>query len=252
MELNEVKLNGGAYRYRDVTREDGVVRLEYFHDLDPDRPTAYATFLARMARFHQEMEHWRTVVLDSVTLMEVCARKWEEKVINPMTKYAKGTDTRQWFAGSTDHLEEMLIIRFAGLPINVLILCHIDERRNEVSGEILRGAFAPGRLSKRGQINAAYQEQYHAYRALGDQGYFYALQTAPHDGWVACSQLGAPDPCFPHYESVWVAWGRDRMPVHCMTYGDSGTGKSTFAATWPKPMLVWCFDPFGKDIPYLI
>ena len=30
----------------------------------------------------------------------------------------------------------------------------------------------------------------------------------------------------------------------------SSVGKSTMAATFPKPMLVHCFDPFGKDLPY--
>jgi len=35
-----------------------------------------------------------------------------------------------------------------------------------------------------------------------------------------------------------------------LVYGDTGTGKSTFAASFPKPLLVFCFDPAGKDIPY--
>ena len=34
-------------------------------------------------------------------------------------------------------------------------------------------------------------------------------------------------------------------------YGNSGTKKSFFAASMPKPMKVFCFDPFGKEAPYL-
>jgi hypothetical protein len=40
-------------------------------------------------------------------------------------------------------------------------------------------------------------------------------------------------------------------PIHVMCYGESGTKKSTFAASFPKPLLVFFFDPLGKDSPYL-
>jgi hypothetical protein len=36
-----------------------------------------------------------------------------------------------------------------------------------------------------------------------------------------------------------------------LVYGEPGSGKTTFAATWPKPLLVIFFDPIGKDLPYL-
>ena len=42
---------------------------------------------------------------------------------------------------------------------------------------------------------------------------------------------------------------RPRPFAHAIAYGDSGGGKSTFAATWPKPMVVFFFDPFGYGIP---
>jgi len=41
------------------------------------------------------------------------------------------------------------------------------------------------------------------------------------------------------------------FPLHCIIYGDAGAKKSTCAATFPKPMLVLSFDPFGKELPYL-
>src|SRR3989304_5706784 len=44
---------------------------------------------------------------------------------------------------------------------------------------------------------------------------------------------------------------RPRPFAHAIFYGDSGGGKSTGAATWPKPMIVFFFDPFGKEMPYL-
>lgn len=42
-----------------------------------------------------------------------------------------------------------------------------------------------------------------------------------------------------------------RLPIHALIYGDAGTFKSTFAATFPKPMLVWNFEGLGNDAPYL-
>src|SRR3972149_2335621 len=39
-------------------------------------------------------------------------------------------------------------------------------------------------------------------------------------------------------------------PIHVAAYGESGAGKSTFARSFPKPMLVLHFDPHGKDPPY--
>lgn len=40
-------------------------------------------------------------------------------------------------------------------------------------------------------------------------------------------------------------------PIHVLDYGDPGAGKTYFAATFPKPMIVFQFDPYGKDTPYL-
>ena len=176
-----------------------MTRIEYYHDENSELPEAMQLFRYRMAIFQAEYANWATVVTDSLTFMELSARKLEEKVMNPMEKFAKGTDTRQWFAGSTDSLEEMIVWRFASLPMNVLTLCHIDERKNEVSGEILRGPSAPGRLSKRGLLMAAYQEQYHLYTVRNEQGgLIHQMQTQNRDGWVATTQIGAPDPCYPH------------------------------------------------------
>lgn len=42
-----------------------------------------------------------------------------------------------------------------------------------------------------------------------------------------------------------------RPSLHVLCYGDSGSGKTTFAATFPKPMLVFAFDPRSKALPYL-
>lgn len=232
-----------------------VIRIEYYHDASPEQPDAYERYTYRMANFGAEMAAWKTLVCDSMTFMELSARKREEKVLNPQTKFAKGTDTRQWFSGATDAMEEMAIMRYGSLPINVVLVCHVDERRNEVSGEILRGPYAPGRLSKRGLLCAAYQEQYHSFCFRDDKGRrVYALQTRNDGVWSATTQIDAPEVAYPSFDGIFVSRPalRDK-PVHVMVYGDTGTGKSTFAATFAAAgnMLVHCFDPYGKEMPYL-
>lgn len=42
-----------------------------------------------------------------------------------------------------------------------------------------------------------------------------------------------------------------RPPIHVALMGVPYAGKSTFAATFPKPMLVLATDPLGKETPYL-
>lgn len=258
-ELQSYAIGEHTIEYRDIQRSDGLIRVEYFKDPDPENPTAYSKFRARMGIFQNEYDVWKTVVLDPVTMMELLARKIDEKVLNPLppgaTKYkgikGSGVDPRQWFGASTDALEEMLCIRFIGLPMNVGICCHINEKKNEVSGEILRGPFAPGRLSDRKLLNSVYQEQYYLYtgRDPETKERLHFMKTSNDGQWAATSLIDAPDPCYPHYESIWANWGDGpRPPLKALAYGDFGTGKSTFFATWPKPLLVWCFD--GKDLPY--
>lgn len=246
--------------YRHIVRTDGYIQIEYYRDDDVDQPSAYQMFRDRMAILQHEYGKWATIVADSVTYMELIARKREEKILNPVPigktkqtlRKGDGVHPMQWFGGSTDALEEMLCQRFAWLPMNTVIVCHINEKRNEVSGEILRMPFAPGRLSDRKLLNSAFQEQYYMYtgRAQETNERQHMLKTVNDGQWAATSQIMAPDPCFPHYESLWENWPMERMPISVMVYGDFGVGKSQFAATFPKPMLVFMFDGKGKDLPY--
>lgn len=42
----------------------------------------------------------------------------------------------------------------------------------------------------------------------------------------------------------------EQTPIRCFVYADPGRMKSTFAASFPKPMLVLATDPAGKLAPY--
>jgi hypothetical protein len=235
--------------YRDVIHPDGVIRLEYFHEKGMDSAEAYGRFRARMVYFQNEYANWATVGMDSMTLAELSARKQEELVLNPSAK-----DARQWFAGSTSAMEDMFIVRFGGLPMNVGLICHVDKDPVMIANECVRNANARGRLGSQGMINAAYQEQYFLYTQRDQEGNRqFAMKTENDGRHQATTQIGAPHPCYPSFNSIWTEWDKGdipRMPIHCLIYGDTGTGKSTFLATFPKPMIVFLFDPKGKDIPF--
>ena len=239
--------------YRDIVTSTGLIRIEYYHNDDPDNPIAYQLYLMRMGVFasEQKANPWATVGVETMTTMELNCRKYNEKVVKPMDKFAPGTDTRQWYALTTDDMEEMVIMRFAGLKMNVVLVSHVDERKNELNGEIIRGPYAPGRLSRRSMLGASYQEQYKMYVVEQEGKRLHQLQTASRGGFAATTQIGTPDPCYPDYESLWQNWEGERPPIHVLVYADTGSGKSEFLSTFPKPMLIWHFDPYGKDLPYI-
>src|SRR5262245_14419801 len=213
-------LQQGAYPYRDVTHRrtgDLLIRLEYFHDLmiptefspvekgkdagkaravlaAADRPQAYANFLRRIAtRPHDE--GWATIGLDSVTYVEMAARGWAQHVLNPTT-----SDPRQWWNEATDRLEDVLLKYVAGLPLNVVVLAHVDEAKDEEHGLFIRNPRCPGRLRK--LSGSGYAEFYRAYtnKATGE----HVLQTRSDATWNAASQIPAPNPCPPHYHALWA------------------------------------------------
>lgn len=198
--------------YREVMQSDGPIRIEYFHNFDLGNPSAYPRFLTRIAQFAQEYQQWKTLVTDSVTFMALSARKYNEKVLNPipeMERYKKGTghDTRQWFGAETDALEEMLVIRYAGLPMNIVTICHASIEMSQLSGEMIKGPAVRGRLRKENVLLASHQEQYHTYPYKDEAGKEkVALQTKSGGGFAAATQIEAPNPCWPSYESLWENW----------------------------------------------
>lgn len=174
-----------------------LIRVEHYIDFDPSKPEAYSRFLARLTRLNKDVDEFQTIVLDSVTFMELAARKLQQYKINPNSK-----EPRQWFAGSTDTLEEVLMIRFGALPCNVVVLAHVDEDKDEVHGTYVRNPSAPGRLRKRSP--AGYGELYRAYVKKAEGGDRKHLwQTRSDSLFNAASQVGAPDPCDQDYRMIW-------------------------------------------------
>lgn len=234
-----------AVKARRVSDPELIVQVEHFHELDPQRPVGYQNFLSRMSVLHHEYDQWATVVTDSITFLDLALRRLNQHVLKPEPKF----DLRHWGGASALAIEETVMQRFASLPMNVVVTAHVDEDKDEAHGKMLKHPSAPGKLPKR--LPSAFGEFYHADTYDDAEGSVYYLQTRKDTLFNASSQIPAPNPCEPHYSALWNETEDEPFAVHCLVYGDSGAGKSTFAATFPKPMLVFLFDPPDKARPYL-
>ena len=194
----------GGTPYRDVvSKKSGklLIRIRYYLDADMTHPDAYRRLLADLAKLQAEYAEWATVVFDSTTFAELAARKWHQYGLNPQAK-----DPRQWFGGSTDLLEELIMGRVAALPMNAVVIAHVDEEKDELHGMMLRSPKLPGRLRK--GAASAFPELYRAFVGKdGDTGErVHLLQTQADAIWNCASQINAPNPCVPYYSALWGGW----------------------------------------------
>lgn len=218
-----------------------IIRIEYYHDEDAQKPICYRRFSERMVNIGRE--EWATIVVDSVTSMELAKRH------EAQYKTLKGArDPRQFYAASKEGLEEMLMTRFGAMRCNVVVLAHINQTEDEAAGTIIYNPAAPGKL--RFGLPSGYAETYRAYVKTKKDGNIYLLQTEIDGDYSACTQIPAPNHCRASYKALWKNCDEDPYPLHCLVYGNPGSFKSTFAAMFPKPMLVLSFDNWGKEKPY--
>src|SRR3990167_5836521 len=175
-----------------------LIRIEHYIDDDPKKPKAYARFLERLATLDRDLKDWKivTLVVYSVTFMELAARKEQQYKLNPNAR-----DPRQWFGGSTDTLEEVLMIRFGALHCRLIVIAHVDEDKDEVHGFYVRNPSAPGRLRKKAA--AALSELYRAFVKRDDRGVEgYWWQTRSDGIFNASSQLQTKNPCEQRYGAL--------------------------------------------------
>lgn len=227
---------------------DLAVRLEYYHDTNPKKPRAFQIFTETWEDRDPVEEGYATVVCDSLTFLQL--RAFHDAKFRKM-KYAK--DPRKWYGEVTEQLEQFIMGRLSSLNMNVVLTAHVSREKDEAHGQMVYWPSAPGRLGpKGGGLPSAFAETYRAYVYTSKQGgntpY---LQTEKSARFNACTQIQAPDDCEPNYKELWDNWKGTKPPIHCLVYGDAGSNKSIFAATFPQPILVIMCDPYGKDMPYL-
>lgn len=200
---SELTYDGTAgFAFQEVfNKKDGslLTRVEYYYDEDPRTPVGYNRFLSRATALTQECREgkWATVVIDSITFMELLARKLYQYRLAANT-----SEPRQWYAGSTELVEELVLMRAPWWDANVLVIAHIDSEKDEVLGTFVHNPSMPGRM--RTKAASGYLELWRCYAEVNDAGVVeYKLQTQANGQYAATSNIKAPDGCPLDYEFLW-------------------------------------------------
>lgn len=178
-----------------------IREIEYYGDDEPERPTAYGLFQARMCAFDAvERAKWGTAIFDSSSQFAVLSRMKAQFVDKPNAK-----EPRQWFAQATDDLERMFQVRTSRWNCNTIVIAH-SARAGEydsVGGEQIINSNLPGRLAT--GLPSQYGEYYRMFIRPGENGErLRVLQTMPDGRFGAGTQIHAPDQLVdPTYDKLW-------------------------------------------------
>lgn len=183
-----------------------LIRIEYWGEPTPTEPTAYGRFLSRLFGLEREIveKGWQTVVLDSVTSLEMSARYYSEYNINKDVR-----DGRQHYSYSMKACEQIVMTRWPNLiNTNAIVIAHYDEFQDDSEdGEktVTRKAISvPGKLASR--IGTQFSEVWRVY--VDDEGNRRLQTTArPRNTFNCKSSIGVPDYSYPHWKSVEAVLG---------------------------------------------
>jgi len=97
--------------------------------------------------------------------------------------------------------------RLAALPMDVVVVCHVDEDKDEVHGTMVRNPKLPGRLRK--GAAAGYMELYHLAARRTGQETEWTVQTQSDALYNCASQIQAPNGCAPDYAELWSNFDKE-------------------------------------------
>lgn len=184
-----------------------LIQLDLLRGDNPTAPRAWRRFLELQLELEQQPGMWRTVVVDSATFAELAARMYDKYKVNPTAR-----DPRQWWAASTDGIEQEIILRLVGNPdFNTVVICHTRLVEDDVEGRKLKLPDLPGRLPA--GAPSGFSEVYYcdvSYAKADSPGavrkpvYLFRTQASPY--YRAMSIINAPDPCEMRYDALWDNW----------------------------------------------
>jgi len=197
-----------------------IIQGEFFLEPEPTQPVAFNSLLARWQSLREEVYagHWRTVVLETFTSMELAARYRRE--------FGRMGDPEKSNIFATSDAE-MMLTRLGGLPCNVCVACHIDSKPASMNpdrvmtdkkgnkfmagGQLVATPQAPGRLQKGIAANFA-SELYRLYTATAEDGTIARFLQTENDGRFACAtRIGAPNGCEASYNNLWSNWATEQQ-----------------------------------------
>lgn len=202
--------------------------IAYYYDDDPEKPDAWRIYREEFRAL--DPAKWATYVFDSITGANLAAYYDQRYRVNKGDENAyQDKKSMQWRSGATDDLERALVGRLRGFPYNAVIIGHIEEKEvklpmarddgakkiekrveSAIAGDedgeratLVRTISAPGRLAKRNILLSQFAECYRAYATRNGEGKTeWWLQTEDDGAYIAQTQIPAPDPCKPKYESL--------------------------------------------------
>jgi len=179
-----------------------LFQIEYFHEgkwvenprsgIAPET-AAFEKFAKRLVSLDNgELEMWNTISIDSLTYLSNYIKIREKYKISPGGQY----DIRHWAGGARQIVEEVIMVRFAMFPCNIVLLCHEKMYEHEKTKEIIRTVETPGTLGP--NLLVGFGE---LYRMVNDPVNNKRMLQTQSDriGWKANSKY-APNPCEPNYQ----------------------------------------------------
>ncbi len=183
--------------------------IEYDNHFEDQANSAqYSKFYTQLVKFEEEAKAGKlsidTYVLDSLTtFFDAFMREIMRQ--NPAIKGpAPGIPGLQHHGVASPKFKEQLG-RILALPCHVVITAHIDTYKDENTGELIRQAKLPGKLSS--YLPIVFGEVYRAYAEQREGKTFYMAQTKSDAKFSCRSQIsGLPDRVPLAYDSLVKAY----------------------------------------------
>lgn len=194
--------------YQDITASDGkLTRIEYYSSESANAPTISDTLEMRMSLVKEEQDDWGTLILSSLSAVNLEAMYMEQFVKNPITSNGK-EDPRQWRGGATDYLERLIFGQRYLHKMNVVYIAHTALKDNGTTGEVLRTVSLPGRLAT--QSGNYFGEFWRLYiKTNHENGLRERWLQLDGDGrYQAKSHLMTESPCRPTWDAIWGGWDK--------------------------------------------
>ena len=97
----------------------------------------------------------------------------------------------------------------ASAPMNIVVVAHVDEDKDEAHGTFVRSPKMPGKRLRKGAA-AGYMEMYHLSTRLGPEGGSeWFVQTTSDAMGGAATQIQAPNGCAPDYAELWSNFDKE-------------------------------------------
>jgi len=182
--------DGILYRevYSNKNPDKLLIRIEYFHDTDPDCPTGFEMWEHQIAT--TDFSQYKTWAIDSYTSLEALARLKANSLPH------KNEDG--WFVPNEARkmLERYMRHVFFGVYINLVLIAHVTRERvqSDTNESMISNVYAPAAIGQfKEDLTRIFPETYVTRVVKKDGEHKIILQTEISSKYSACTQIPAPN-----------------------------------------------------------